>query len=126
VPENGYGPLNGQTVFTHGIEFGVTKAGSRDLLEATNLWLEAVAQSNPQLRLAGTQRQVRLSQRSGIATPLTNPSPLGGEERIVVYTTFLPDGTLFYYLTLAPERDAAAFQDTFRRIGESIRLTEVR
>jgi len=49
-----------------------------------------------------------------------------GQERIVVYTTFLADGTLFYYLTLAPERDAAAFQDTFRRIGESIRLTEVR
>jgi len=126
VPENGYGPLNGQTVFTHGIEFGVAKAGSRDLVDATNSWLKAVAESNPQLRLAGTQQQIRLSQRSGIATPLTNPSPLGGAERIVVYTTFLADGTLFYYLTLAPERDAAALQDTFRRIGESIRLTEVR
>src|SRR6185312_7904328 len=126
VPENGYGPLNGQTVFTHGIEFGVATAASRDLQEATNAWLKAVAQSNPQLRLAGTKQAIRLSQRSGIATPLTNPSPLGGQERIVVYTTFLADGTLFYYLTLAPESDAAAFQETFRRIGESIRLTEVR
>ena len=43
-----------------------------------------------------------------------------------VYTTFLADGTLFYYLTIVPEKDAANFQEAFRRIGESIRLTDVR
>jgi Zn-dependent protease with chaperone function len=126
VPENGYGELNGQTVFTHGIEFGVAKAVSRDLQEATKAWLQAVAQSNPELRLGGQQQATQISQRSALATPLLNPSPLGGQERIVVYTTFLVDGTLFYYLTLAPEKDAAAFEDAFRRITESIRLTEVR
>ena len=47
VPQNGYGQLNGQTVFSHGVEFGIAKAGSRDLREATNAWLKAVAQSNP-------------------------------------------------------------------------------
>ena len=50
VPQNGYGELNGQTVFTHGVEFGVAKAASRDLREATNTWLRAVAQGNPSLR----------------------------------------------------------------------------
>lgn len=126
VPENGYGPLNGQTVFSHGVEFGVAKAGSRDLAEATRIWLQAVAQSNPDLRQAGPQQSLRISQRSAIATPLSNPSPLGGQERIVVSTTFLADGTLFYYLTLAPEKDAESLQDAFRKIGESIRLTETR
>ena len=33
---------------------------------------------------------------------------------------------LFYYLTVAPEKEVAAFQETFRRIGESIRLTDAR
>jgi hypothetical protein len=126
VPENGYGQLNGQTVFSHGIEFGVMKAGSRDLNEATNSWLKAVTQSNPELRLAGSQQPIRISQRSALATPLVNPSPLGGQERIGVYTTFLTDGTLFYYLTIVPEKDAAAFEEAFRRVGESIRLTENR
>ena len=126
VPQNGYGQLNGQTVFTYGIEFGVTKAVSRDIQEATNTWLKAVAQSNPQLRLAGQQQGIRISQRSGLATPLSNPSPLGGQELIGLYTTFLADGTLFYYLTIVPENDSQAFQETFRKIGESIRLTEVR
>jgi beta-barrel assembly-enhancing protease len=126
VPQNGYGQLNGQTVFTHGIEFGVTKTPSRDLHEATKAWLQGVAQNNPELRVAGTQTNATISQRAALATPLVNPSPLGGQERIVVYTTFVGEGTLFYYLTLAPENDAQALQDTFKRVGESIRLTEPR
>jgi hypothetical protein len=124
VPQNGYGQLKGQTVFSHGVEFGVAKAASRDLREATNAWLNAVAQNNPDLRPDGTQQTVRISQRSALATPLVKPSPLGGQEHIAVYTTFLADGTLFYYLTIVPENDAQAFEETFRRIGESIRLTE--
>jgi len=126
VPQNGYGPLNGQTVFSHGVEFGVTKAVSRDLQEATNAWLKAVAQNNPELRLAGTQQSVRMSHRSAIATPLVNPSAIGGQERIGLYTTFLAEGSLFYYLTVVQESDAEAFQEAFQRIGDSIRLTEVR
>jgi Zn-dependent protease with chaperone function len=126
VPQNGYGSMNGQTVFTHGIEFGVTKAGSRDLHEATNTWLNAVAQNNPGLRPSGQQQAIRISQRSAIATPLVNASPLGGQELVVAYTTFLVDGSLFYYLTIVPESDAQAYQETFRRIGASIRLTEAR
>ena len=126
VPENGYGDFKGQSVFTHGIEFGIAQAPSRDLHEATRAWLKAVAQNNPDLRLAGEAQQIRMSQRSALATPLVNPSPLGGQERIGLYTTFLADGTLFYYLTIVPEAEADAFQDTFRRIGSSIRLTDAR
>ena len=126
VPENGYGELNGHTVFSCGIEFGIAKAESRDLQQATNAWLNTIAQNNPELHLAGQQQGIRISQRSAIATPLVNLSPLGGREVIGVYTTFLVDGTLFYYLTVVPESDAEAFQDSFRRIGQSIRLTEAR
>ena len=126
VPQNGYGQLKGQTVFSHGVEFGIAKAGSRDLREATNTWLRGVSQNNPDLRLAGQQQAMRISSRSAISTPLVNPSPLGGQERIGIYTTFLADGTLFYYLTIAPENEAAAFDETFRRIGQSIRFVEVR
>jgi Zn-dependent protease with chaperone function len=125
VPQNGYGQLNGQTVFSHGIEFGLLKAPSRDLQEATKAWLQAVGQANPEMRLAGEQQQVRISQRTALMTPIVNPSPLGGKELIAVYTTFLADGTMFYYLTVVPENEDEAFREAFRRIGESIRLTEV-
>jgi len=126
VPENGYGQLNGQTVFVCGVEFGIAQAVSRDLQEATNGWLKAVGQGNPELRPAGPQQALKVSQRSAIATPLVNPSALGGQERIVVTTTFLMDGTLFYYLSVVQEKDAETFQEAFRRIGESIRLTDAR
>jgi hypothetical protein len=41
-----------------------------------------------------------------------------------VYTTFLADGNLFYYLTVVQANDEQTFQDAFRRIGESIRLSD--
>jgi hypothetical protein len=126
VPQNGYGPYKGETVFSHGVEFGVAKATSRDLQDATDAWLKAVTQNNPGLRVAGAQKTTRISERSALNTPLVNPSPLGGQERIGVYTTFLADGTLFYYMTVAQENDAEAFRDAFERVVESIRLTEVR
>jgi beta-barrel assembly-enhancing protease len=126
VPQNGYGPLNGQTVFSHGIEFGVTKAASRDLQEATKTWLNAVAQNNPELKLAGQPQATRIAQRSAMLVPLMNPSPLGGAELVNVSTVFLAEGTLFYYLTVVPEKDSAAFQEAFRQIGESIKFTDAR
>ena len=127
VPENGFGQLNGQTVFSHGIEFGIAQAGSRDLRQATIAWLKAVAQNNPELKLAGEQRQLQMSQRAALMTPLANASQLGGQELISLYTTFLADGgTLFYYLTIVPEKDSANFQETFSRIAQSIQLTDRR
>jgi len=127
VPQNGYGEVNGQTVFACGVEFGILKAASRDLKEATNAWLESVAENNLDILMAGPQQSTRISSRSALATSLVNPSPFGGWERIGVYTTFMADGTtLFYYLTIAHEKDAAAFQDAFRRVAASIRLTDGR
>ena len=43
-----------------------------------------------------------------------------------MYTTFLSDGSLFYYLSVVPEKEAAVFGQTFERIAQSIRLTEAR
>src|SRR6185436_7658958 len=122
VPQNGYGALNGQTVLTHGVEFGLAKAESNDLRAATSAWLKLIAQSNPEARIAGT-RDVQVSQRPAIETTLTNPSPLGGQERVIVRTALLGEGALFYYLAIVPDKDAGAFQPAFQKIAESIRLT---
>jgi hypothetical protein len=124
VPQNGYGDLNGQTVFTHGVEVGVAKASSRDLSEATNDLLQAFAQGNPDLREVREPQVTRLSQRTAIAHELENRSATGGRERVGVYTTFLSDGNLFYYLTVAPDEDVSRFNPAFQRIGNSIRLTD--
>jgi Zn-dependent protease with chaperone function len=123
VPQNGYGELNGQSVFTHGIEFGVVKASSSDLREATTLWLHELRESNPDMRSTGEPETLQMSERSALATSFVNPSPLGGSERISISTTFLSKDTLFYYLTVAPENDVAGFRDAFQRVRQSIQLT---
>ncbi len=124
VPQNGYGELNGQTVFTHGVEFGIARAASRDLREATKSLLSAFAQDNPEMRVAGDQQYGKMADRTALVTSLSNASALGGSERITIATTFLADGNLFYYLTVAPDADADALLPTFRRIAQSIRLTD--
>jgi hypothetical protein len=126
VPQNGYGDVNGQTIFTHGVEFGVAAPASRDLREATTAWLRGIAQGNPNLKLAGEAQQGKISGVPAIAIPLTNPSALGGSERIGVYTAFLSDGSLFYFLTVAPDADAQTYQQIFARIGQSIRFSHGR
>ena len=123
VPQNGYGDLKGQSVFTHGVEFGVVMASSADLREATTLWLRGLRESNPEMRPVGEPETLQMSQRSGLASSFVNPSPLGGSERVTISTTFLAKDTLFYYLTVAPENDLAGFQDAFERVRRSIRLS---
>jgi Zn-dependent protease with chaperone function len=130
VPQNAYGSIDGsqrgQTVFTHGVELGVARASSRDLLEATETLLGALARDNPDLRRTGDTREIQISQRTGLGVPLANRSHTGGRERIGVYTTFLADGNLFYFATIVPEEEADQYRPVFDRIGRSIRLRDTR
>jgi Zn-dependent protease with chaperone function len=126
VPENAYGQVKGAGVFTHGVELGVARASSRDLREATTALTNALAQSNPDLRRVGDQQVVRMAQRTTIATSLLNRSALGADERIGLYTTFLADGNLFYYLTVAPASESDRYAAAFERIARSLRLNDAR
>jgi beta-barrel assembly-enhancing protease len=126
VPENAYGQVKGEGVFTHGVELGVTRAASRDLREATTALTNSLARTNPDLRRIGDQQAARLSQRTAIATWLANRSALGADERIGLYTMFLADGNLFYYLTVVPIAEADRYDPAFDRIGRSIRLNDAR
>jgi Zn-dependent protease with chaperone function len=124
VPQNGYGQVRGETVFTHGVEMGVARASSRNLRDATVSLVGSFAAGNPELRSSGDQRSVRISGRNAILTPLINSSALGGRERIDLYTTFLSDGSLFYYLGVVPEGEARTYGPVFGRIAQSIALRD--
>ena len=126
VPENAYGPMNGQTVLTHGVELGVAQSASNDLSAATDTFIGAIMRGEPSVQRGGQSRVVSVGGRQALATPLLNDSPLGGDERLAVYTTQLADGNLFYVLTVVPGRDEAAYAGTFENILRSIRLTDRR
>jgi predicted Zn-dependent protease len=124
VPQNGYGEASGQEQMTHGTELGVAQAASRDLRQATQTLVDGFLRSNPEMRIVGQQRQMTLSGRTAIITPLVGRSVLGGTERVDLQTTLLADGNLFYFLTVVPDRDYDLYAPTFQRIAQSIRLTD--
>jgi len=124
VPQNGYGQANGQEVMTHGVEMGVARPSSRDLRQATQALVEGFVRSNQDMRVAGAQRNVQLSGRPAILTPLEGRSVLGGAEAVDVYTTMLADGNLFYHLSVAPDREVDEYTAAFDRVVRSIRLSD--
>lgn len=124
VAENGLGDHQGQSVFTHGVELGVTRASSRNLTAANQAFVNAIVDGNQGLRVTREGQPVRISQRSGLGTALAGRSATGEVERVGVYTTLLAYGSLFYYLTVVPERDADVFAAAFDRVGNSIRLND--
>jgi hypothetical protein len=123
VPQNGYGPVRGgQTAMTHGVELGVAPRTSSDLGSATQTFVAGLLRGNPEMRAGGPQA-VELSKRRAILTRLEGSSALGGVERVDLYTTLLSDGTLFYYVTVVPDRDVDGYAAAFNAVYRSIKLT---
>jgi hypothetical protein len=50
------GQLNGQTVFSHGIKFGIAQAGTRDLRETTMTWRRRSRRTTRSSGLPGNSR----------------------------------------------------------------------
>ncbi|HEY0872515.1 MAG TPA: M48 family metallopeptidase [Vicinamibacterales bacterium] len=124
APEGGYGGVNGQSVFTHGVQAGIVRNETHSLEDATQELVAAFARSNPQLARAGNTSRGTLGGRTALRTQLANISDATGErERIMLYTTQLREGTLFYMLGVAPEGEWGTYQPVINRVASSIRFT---
>jgi hypothetical protein len=125
VPDGAYGHVQGNTVFTHGVEIGFTRNEIHSLQEATQEFIDALAQSNLSLRAAAGFQNTKLSERNGLVTRLDNVSEVTGRgESVTVFTALLRDGNLFYCIAVAPQEESQAYQRTFQRVVQSIRLTD--
>jgi hypothetical protein len=125
APDGAYGQANGQNVFTHGVEMGAARNETHDLQTATEELIESLGESNPGLRRGSGFTRVNLSGRNGLRTVLTNSqSATGQPESIVVFTTQLRDGNLFYAVAVAPQNDFDAYRGVFDRVVRSIQLMD--
>jgi Zn-dependent protease with chaperone function len=125
VPDGAYGQVQGHTVFTHGVELGFTRHEIHSLQEATQEFIDGLSQSNPSLRATGGLQNTKLSGRNGFMAILTNASEVTGRgERVTVFTTLLRDNNLFYCIAVAPQDESEAYQRSFERVAQSIRLTD--
>ena len=125
APNGAYGQVGGQSVFTHGLEFGVARNETHDLQTATRELIDSFAQSNPQLRQSSGFSRLNISGRNGLQTSLSNVSEATGQpETIVVATTTLRDGSLLYAIAVAPRDEFRQYQSAFQRSLSSIRLMD--
>jgi hypothetical protein len=123
APEGGYGTLNQQSMFTHGVEAGVARNETHDLQTATDELLQSLAQSNPRMGRPSGYDPATIGGRRGLRTRLTNVSDATGKsERIELFTTLLQDGTLFYLIGVAPDSEFNVYEPVFRKVAGSVQF----
>jgi hypothetical protein len=122
APSGAYGQYNGQAIFTHGVNFGVTQTSNRNLQRATDEFVNNLTQGNGNLRVSGNYQQTRLSGRIAIWTSLINTNEATGRpENIRLITTQLGNNQLFYMIAVAPQNERN-FENAFQAVSNSVRI----
>jgi Zn-dependent protease with chaperone function len=121
APDGAYGTIRGSSVFTHGMEIGVSRNESHDLKTATDELIQAIRQSNQRLGAPNGYERASVGGRDGLHAVLTNVSDVtGAPEVIEVYTAQLSDGSMFYALAVAPRDLYGAYSRVFTNVVGSI------
>ena len=96
------------------------------LEDATDDLIRQIVQTNSYLQApTGTAQPEQIDGMEAYSVVLTGISPVTGEEeRVTVYTRELSDGHVVYLLTIVPTREAPAFDRTFDRMIQSLRIND--
>ena len=125
APDGAFGQVNGQSVFTHGVEVGIIRNERHELEEATADFIRSLAQSNRRLSQRSDSMPTVIAGRRALQTPLDNVSDATGtSEGILLFTTRMRDGTLFYVVGVAPSAEYRSYEPVFQQVVRSIRLTD--
>ena len=121
APRGGY---DGET-FTHGVQIGTGDKGTGDLRRDTDTLISSLTKANRQLRTSGSYSRESIDGRSALRTTLSNVSEATGQnETVSLTTTRLSDGRLLFLIGVAPQTEASMYQDTFRRVRQSVQLAD--
>jgi hypothetical protein len=125
APEGGFfRGDNGATAFTHGVQIG-TGPGGGNLQRDTEALLNGFLRSNPDLKRQSGMQRDRIGGRNGLTTILSNVSEVTGQpERVALSTVHLPDGSLLYFIGVAPQNEAQLYDSTFRRVRQSLQIAQ--
>jgi hypothetical protein len=126
APNGAYGTSgNGQTVFTHAVNLGVTQTRYRNLQQATDEFINGLQRGNSNLRARGGYQRMDVDGRYGQLLTLDNVNEATGRAEIInVVTTQLRNGDLFYLIAVSPSDDYRTYQNTFLTIVRSLRLND--
>jgi predicted Zn-dependent protease len=124
-PEGAYGQYQNQVVYTHGVNLGIAQAQNRNLQQATQEFLNSLAQGNANLRQRSSLQRTTVGGRAGLTTTLTNINEATGQaEAVTVITTQLRSGELLFMIAVAPENESASYQSAFRNVLRSLQIND--
>jgi len=118
----------GHAALAYGLIISVVQAGGDpndwDVLNnATQQMIQELQKSNPNMKIARQSERVRLNGQPGLATYLSNDSPVGGQETDWIVTTLRPEG-LVSFVCVAPQPAYEKYDKTFNAILDSVRFTK--
>ncbi len=125
APSGAYGQSNGQVVYTHGVNFGIAQAGSRNLQQSTNDLINSLQQGNGNLRARSNYQRTYIAGRNALSISLSNVNEATGRNEIVnVITTQLRNGELLYMIAVAPENEYSNYQNVFQNVLRSLQVND--
>jgi hypothetical protein len=92
------------------------------LQSATDMLLSELRRSNPQMRTSRGRERINVAGYRGLSMQLTNESPIGGREINWLVTVLHPDGTLFYFVAVAPENEYTRYTRAFDEVLDTVRF----
>jgi len=93
------------------------------LNNATQQMIQELQKSNPNMKITRQSEHVRLNGQPGLATYLSNDSPVGGQETDWVVTTLRPEG-LVSFVCVAPQPAYEKYDKTFNAILDSVQFAK--
>jgi len=113
-----------EAALAYGVTMAIYTARARgtsasSLKEITDQLIQSLQSANPNMRLRGDQRQVRVGGQTALSMTFSNDSPAGGRETDWLVTMRRPEG-LAYFIFVAPEQEFGDYQRTFQQIVNSI------
>jgi len=123
APAGAYGSTNGQSVFTHGVNFGVFQPNSRNLQQATTEFVNTLMQGSNNMRARGGYQRMDIDGRPGQLISFDNVNEATGRPELInIATTQLRDGQLFYMISVTPADEYQRYQNTLLSVFRSVRL----
>jgi predicted Zn-dependent protease len=92
------------------------------LEDARDQLISSLRQSNPDMRIARNHEATRVNGRQAYLTEASNQSPAGGLETNWIITTMAADGTVYYFVGVAPQAQFNNYRRTFQNIIDSVRF----
>jgi Zn-dependent protease with chaperone function len=96
--------------------------GRISLEEATDQLIRDLQGSNPNMRITRSHERIRAGGQPALLSEASNQSPAGGRENDWIVTVMQPDGTMYYFVGVAPQNEFSRYTQAFEDVVDSVKF----